>query len=660
MFETPSTKHTILCTTIAIGMSLCLIYLMATPTSAETLSLAINYNEAFTHFEPEDQVRVIAQVRSRIALFNTAIPVIKNTDIFKQSLPLENLSSAIATGVMVLKTNSFTLEKIPKGYSISTALTGSLDTETLEMDIEAFMANPFLLDNAMDNRKQEDVLLDSLRLLTEKYSAAQEQNNQKSLVPVEEILASKRHHLVNQLAAIALIDSLIVHILRDSILDPGETIKRLNQAVALDDRNAWFYLHRGRVFSHLKDWIAASADFDRAVILNPYLIYSYEYQGDIYTSIGEFKEAINSYSKAIALDRGYQPTLMKRGRAYQEMGLTNRAVKDFTHLIGTDPNSPAAYLARGEALYASGAYIASAADFSKIVDLNPKDGAAYARRGQARQAAGLNDKACEDIKMACELGQCDDLRLASRDGKCHILNLGAASKWSRSCYEQIVSRKWHQAIQAATLAIAYNPKAVDPYTNRAWAYAEIGEFRKALEDANRALTISPKNALAFNNRGLVYEKKGDKVQATRDYYKACELGLRIGCNNYLEARKPPQNEESPVERLLRQSSEKYGEKNWAAAIHLSTLAIRQDPENQRAYTIRAAAIAQAGRFEEALDDCNKAIRINPSFALAYNNRGYALENMGKREEALVDYRVGCLLGSDLSCQNHTRLESAIR
>ena len=141
---------------------------------------------------------------------------------------------------------------------------------------------------------------------------------------------------------------------------------------------------------------------------------------------------------------------------------------------------------------------------------------------------------------------------------------------------------------------------------------------------------------------------------------ACELGLRIGCNNYLEARKPTQNEESPVERLLRQSSKKYGEKNWTAAIHLSTLAIRQEPENQRAYTIRAAAIAQAGRFEEALDDCNKAIRINPSFALAYNNRGYALENMGKREEALVDYRVGCLLGSDLSCQNHTRLESVIR
>jgi len=656
----PSIKHTILCTTIAIGMTLCLIHSVVTPTSAETLSFKINYNDTFTHFEPEDQVRVIAQARSRIALFNTAMSIIKNTDIFKRSLPLENLSSALATGVMALETNSFTLEKIPKGYNVSAAVTGSLDTETLEMDLEAFMANPFLLDNAVDNRKQESVLLDSLRLLAEKYSAAQEQNDQKSLVPVEEIIATKRHHLVNQLAAIALIDSLIVHILRNTILDPGETIKRLNQAVALDDRNAWFYLHRGRVFSRLRDWIAASADFDRAVILNPYLIYSYEYQGDVYINNGEIKEAIKSFSKAIALDRGYQPTLLKRGQAYQASGLTNRAVKDFTHLIGIDPNNLSAYLARGETLYASGAYVASAADFSKVVDFNPKDGTAYTRRGQVRLAAGLNEKACEDVKMACKLGQCDSLRQAVMDGRCHILNTSAASKWSRSCYKQIVSRNWHQAIQAATLAISYDLKDVDSYTNRAWAYAEIGEFSKALEDANHALKISPQNALAFNNRGLVYEKKGDKVQAVRDYYKACELGLKIGCNNYLAARKPPQNKESPVERLIRQSSEKYGKKDWDAVIQLSTLAIRQDPENQRAYTIRAAAIAQAGRFEEALADCNKAIRINPSFALAYNNRGYALEQMGKREEALVDYRVGCLLGSDLSCQNHTRLESAIR
>jgi len=658
MFESPSIKHTILCT--IIGMTLCFIYGVVPSTKAETLSFTINHNDTFTHFEPEDQVRIIAQVRSRIALFNAVRPVIENTDIFKQSLPLENLSSALATGVITIETNSLTLKKISNGYSISVVLTGGLDTETLEMDIEDFMANPFLLDNAMANRKQEGVLLDRLRLLAEKYSAAQQQNNQKRLVPVEEILASERHHLVNQLATIALIDTLIVRILRKNIFDPGEAIKRLNRAVGLDDRNAWPYLHRGRVFSRLKDWIAASADFDRAMILNPYLIYSYEYQGDVYTSIGEIKEAINSFSMAIALDMGYQPTLMKRGSAYQKMGLTNRAVKDFTYLIGVDPNNAAAYLARGEALYASGAYIASAADFSRVVDLYPKAGAAYAKRGQARLAAGLDEKACEDIKMACELGQCDDLRLASRDGKCHILNPAAADKWSRSCYELIVSHKWHQAIQAATLAISYDPKAVDPYTNRAWAYAEIGEFSKALEDANSALTISPQNALAFNNRGLVYEKKGDKVQAAEDYIKACELGLKIGCNNYLAARKLPQNEESPVERLLRQSSEKYREKDWDAVIQLTTLAVRQEPENPLAYTIRAAAIAHAGRLEEAQADCDKAIQINPSLGLAYNNRGYALEHMGKREEALVDYRVGCLLDSDLSCQNHTRLESAIR
>jgi tetratricopeptide (TPR) repeat protein len=382
--------------------------------------------------------------------------------------------------------------------------------------------------------------------------------------------------------------------------------------------------------------------------------------GDVLFDAGETEDAIESYNKAIALDRQYEPTLMKRGRAYRKMNQYHWAAKDFTRVIGIDPTNPAGYLERGAVRYASGEFTEAAADFGKVVALNPDDGEAYAKRGRAWMAAGLSDRACDDLKKACELRVCDDLRTATVERVCLSLDSASADKWSQTCYENVVKGEWNLAIQAATLAIYYDPGAVNPYINRSWAYAEVRAFEKAIEDCNEALRITPKNAMAFNNRGLVYEKKGDLDRAGKDYIKACELGLKIGCKNYLAVKNPSQKEESQIYLLLRQSGEKYRDRDWDAVVRLTSLAIEKEPESYRAFTIRAAALIQKARFEKALADSNEAVRLNPSFGLAYNNRGSALEHMGKLEEAMVDYRVGCFLGADLSCQNHTRLESAIK
>jgi tetratricopeptide (TPR) repeat protein len=627
---------------------------------AKTLAFTATYNYIFTQLETEDQARVIAQTKTRQAIFKAAGPTIQKSNIYKNLLPVENLSNALASGLMTFETNSLTIKKTTEGHTVSLKLIGRLNIETLDKDLSDFIENPFLFENALSNRRREGVLLGSLEDLKEKYWAVQQRKKQKNLVSEKEILASARWRLVNRLTAISLNDTIIAAALEKEVLDPGETIKRLNRAVAMDDHNEWLYLHRGRVLSRLKDWISASADFERAVLLNPYLLFPHEFKGDVLFDAGETEDAIKSFNKAIALDQQYEPTLMKRGRAYRKMNQYNWAARDFTRVISIDPTNPVGYLERGMARYASGEYAEAAADFGKAVALNPEDGAAYAKRGQAWMTAGLSERACDDLKKACELGACDDLRAATTERVCLSLDLASAGKWSQACYEQVVKGEWNQTIQAATLAIYYDPGAVNPYINRSWAYAEVGAFEKAIEDCNEALRLTPKNAMAFNNRGLVYEKKGDMDRAGKDYFKACEFGFEIGCRNYLAVKNPSQNEESRVDLLLRQSGEKYRDKDWNAVVRLTSLAIKKEPGSYRAFTIRADAFIQTARFEEALIDSSEAIRLNPSFGLAYKNRGSALEYMGKIEEAMVDYRVGCLLGADVSCQNHTRLELVVR
>jgi tetratricopeptide (TPR) repeat protein len=643
-----------------IVIASCCTCLLAPSAMAETLAFTATYNYIFAQLETKDQARIIAQAKTRQVIFKAAGPTIQKSNIYKNLLSVENLSNALASGVMTFETHSLTMKKTTKGHTVSLKLIGRLNIKTFEKDLSDFIENPFLFDNALSNRKREVALLGSLENLKEKYGTVQQRKKQKTLASEKEIPASERWRLVNRLSAISLNDTIIAAALKKIVLDPGETIKRLNRAVAMDDHNEWLYLHRGRVFSRLKDRISASADFDRAVLLNPYLLFPYEFKGDVLYDAGETEDAIKSYNKAIALDQQYEPTLMKRGRAYRKMNQYNWAAKDFTRVIGIDPTNPVGYLERGAARYASGEYAEAAADFGKAVALNPEDGIAYAKRGRAWMAAGLSEKACDDLKKACELGVCDGLRAATAERVCLSLDSATAGKWSQACYEQVVKGEWNQAIQTATLAIYYDPDAVNPYINRSWAYAEIRAFEKAIEDSNEALRLTPKNAMAFNNRGLVYEKKGNMDRAGKDYFKACELGFEIGCRNYLAVKNPSQNIKSRVDLLLRQSGEKHRDKDWNAVVRLTSLAIKKEPGNYRAFTIRADVFIQTARFEEALIDSSETIRLNPSFGLAYNNRGSALEHMGKLEEAMVDYRVGCLLGADLSCQNHIRLELVIR
>ena len=220
-----------------IVIASCCACLLVPSAMGETLAFTATYNYIFTQLETEDQARVIAQIKTRQTIFKAAGPTIQKSNIYKNLLPVENLSSALAFGVMTFETNSLTMKKTTKGHTVSLKLIGRLNIETFEKDLSDFIKNPFLFDNALSNRNREGALLDSLEDLQEKYWAVQQRKKQKALVSEKEILVSERRRLVNRLSAISLNDTIIVAALKKKVLDPGETIKRLNRAVAKDDHN---------------------------------------------------------------------------------------------------------------------------------------------------------------------------------------------------------------------------------------------------------------------------------------------------------------------------------------------------------------------------------------------------------------------------------------
>jgi tetratricopeptide (TPR) repeat protein len=86
----------------------------------------------------------------------------------------------------------------------------------------------------------------------------------------------------------------------------------------------------------------------------------------------------------------------------------------------------------------------------------------------------------------------------------------------------------NQAIADYTEAIRLEPRSVDPYLRRAWAFVLKREFEKALGDFDEIIRIEPRSASAYNSRAWLWAtcpdgKYRDGKKAVESATKACEL-----------------------------------------------------------------------------------------------------------------------------------------
>ncbi|MBR3721171.1 MAG: hypothetical protein IKN12_00230, partial [Selenomonadaceae bacterium] len=70
--------------------------------------------------------------------------------------------------------------------------------------------------------------------------------------------------------------------------------------------------------------------------------------------------------------------------------------------------------------------------------------------------------------------------------------------------EALKSSDYDERVRLCNEAIEADPKYVQAYLERGFAFDEKKEYDKAIANANHALTIEPKNAVAYRNRGRVF------------------------------------------------------------------------------------------------------------------------------------------------------------
>ena len=84
--------------------------------------------------------------------------------------------------------------------------------------------------------------------------------------------------------------------------------------------------------------------------------------------------------------------------------------------------------------------------------------------------------------------------------------------------------------------------------------------------------------------------------------------------------------------------------DYQTAISCYTEAIRLNPKDADAYSIRGIAYQNLEKYDEAIRDYSDAIRLNPKYGNAYYNRGIAYQEKGDSDKAKADFDMAKKLG----------------
>ena len=180
-------------------------------------------------------------------------------------------------------------------------------------------------------------------------------------------------------------------------------------------------------------------------------------------------------------------------------------------------------------------------------------------------------------------------------------NVSVGAEEAKEAYESGVSclgkNDYDAAITAFTEALRLDPKNIDAYYKRGMAYEVKGVYDNAITDFTEAIRLNPSFSLVYSERGNAFDGKGEHDKAIADYTEAIRLDPKDAVSqNGLAWLRATCSEERfrDGQRAIDHATKACELTKWKYWGCVGTL---------------AAAYAEAGKFDKAVDFQQKAVEM---------------------------------------------------
>jgi tetratricopeptide (TPR) repeat protein len=136
----------------------------------------------------------------------------------------------------------------------------------------------------------------------------------------------------------------------------NQAIQDCTQAIALEPRNAAFYVNRGAVQISMSRSDLAIADFTQAIQIEPANVTAYAFRGKLYLDARQAELAIADLNQLLQLDPRNAVGYVNRSSAYALQGRRTDAIMDCSRAIECKPDYAEAYNNRAVLYYLTKAY----------------------------------------------------------------------------------------------------------------------------------------------------------------------------------------------------------------------------------------------------------------------------------------------------------------
>jgi len=320
-------------------------------------------------------------------------------------------------------------------------------------------------------------------------------------------------------------------------------------------------------------------------------------EGNQFFRQGDYEGALKMYNQAIDAAGEKVPAsyFSNRSATFLALKKYDRALKDTEACLAKDPKFVKAYSRAGKCYVAKGEYLKAKLSYEKGLSLQPKS-----------------------VVFKKEVEAVNQLISLHRKGK-----------------QLLDNRDYRAALSIFTSMREQVPYSDDLLMDISLCLIGLKQYEEAQRYASEVMRNDRNNIRAIYVRGRALHRAGDFDMAVKFFKKALNLNP-----DFAEAR-VAWKQARALANLKEEGNAQFGRGNYAEAVEAYTSALEIDPENDNfnkaLYANRAAALIHLKKYDDALNDCNRALELDPKYHKVLQRRGDVYMQLEEYEKALHDY-----------------------